>query len=93
MNIELIKKLIEFILICEEVTDELEKLTRDDSGLAVVISLKEAAKKKMRLKITGFFQAEYWYASSNEGCIMTYNNYNISKEENIKIEKIGANIN
>ena len=74
-------------------TDELEKLTRDDSGLAVVISLKEAAKKKMRLKITGFFQAEYWYASSNEGCIMTYNNYNISKEENIKIEKIGANIN
>ena len=42
-------------------TDELEKLTRDDSGLAVVINLKEAAKKKMRLRITGFSQAEYWY--------------------------------
>ena len=35
-------------------TNELEKLTRDDSSLAVVINLKEAAKKKMRLGITGF---------------------------------------
>ena len=40
-------------------TDKLEKLTRDDSGPAVVINLKEAAKKKMRLRITGFSQAEY----------------------------------
>ena len=37
-------------------TDELEKLTRDDSGLAVVVNLKEAAQKKMRLRITGFSQ-------------------------------------
>ena len=44
-------------------TDALEKLTRDDSGLAEVLNLKEAAKKKMRLKIAGFPQAEYWYAS------------------------------
>ena len=28
--------------------DELEKLTRDDSGLGVVINLKETAKKKMK---------------------------------------------
>ena len=48
-------------------TDELEKLTTYDSGLAVVINLKEAAQKKMRLRITGFFQAEYWYALSNNG--------------------------
>ena len=45
----------------QDYIDELEKLTRDDSGLAVVINLKEAAKKKMRLRITGFSQAEYWY--------------------------------
>ena len=64
-------------------TDELEKLTRDDSSLAVVINLKEAAKKKMRLRLTGFSQAEYWYASSNKGYIMTYKNYNISKEEDV----------
>ena len=40
-------------------TGELEKLIRDDSGLAVVINLKKAAKKKMRLRLTGFSQAEY----------------------------------
>ena len=62
-------------------TDELQKLTRDDSGLAVVVNLKEAAQKKMRLRITGFSQAEYWYALSNNGYIMTYKSYNISKED------------
>ena len=38
----------------QDYTDELEKLTRDDSGLAVIIKLKEAAQKKIRLRITGF---------------------------------------
>ena len=50
-------------------TDELEKLTRHDSGLGVVINPKEAA-KKMRLRISGFSQAEYWYAFSNKGYII-----------------------
>ena len=53
-------------------TDELEKLTRDDSSLAVVINLNEAAKKEMRLRIAGFSQAEYWYVLSNKVYIMTY---------------------
>ena len=42
MSTEVSKKTIEFTLICEEVkenTDELEKLTRDDSGLVVVVKL------------------------------------------------------
>ena len=52
-------------------TDELEKLTRDDSDLAAVINLKKAAKKKMRLRMTGFSPAEYWYALSNKGYIKT----------------------
>ena len=60
-------------------TDELEKLNRDDSGLAVVITLKEVAAKKLRLRVTGFSQAEYWYLLSNKGYIMSYKNYNISK--------------
>ena len=47
-------------------TDELEKLNRDDSGLAVVITLKEVAAKKLRLRVTGFSQAEYWYLLSNK---------------------------
>ena len=62
-------------------TDELEKLTRDDSGLAVVVNLKDAAQKKMSLQITGFSQSEYWYAFLNKGYIMTNKNYNISKED------------
>ena len=62
-------------------TDELEKLTRDDSGLGVVINLKEVAKRKMRLRITGFSQTKYWYAFSNKVYIMTCKNYNISKDE------------
>ena len=62
-------------------TYELEKLTRDDSVLAVVVNLKDAAQKKMKLRITGFSQSEYWYAFSTKGYIMTYKNYNISKKD------------
>ena len=66
-------------------TDEVEKLNRDDSGLAVTIGLKEAAAKKLRLRITGYSQAEYWYLFSNKGYIMSYKNYNISKaDKNLK---------
>ena len=41
-------------------TYELEKINRDDSGIALTISLKAAAAKKFRFRITGFSQAEYW---------------------------------
>ena len=34
-------------------TDELEKITRDDSGLVIYIKLKTAATKKLRLRVTG----------------------------------------
>ena len=60
-------------------TDELEKINRDDSGLAVVIVFKEAAAKKLRLRIVGYSQGEYWYLLSNKGYIMSFKNYNISK--------------
>ena len=53
-------------------TEELEKLNRDDNRLAVVITLKENAGKKLRLRVTGFFQAKYWYLLSNKGYIMSY---------------------
>ena len=43
-------------------TDELEKLTRDDSGLALIITLKEATQKKLRLRVVGYSQGEYWYS-------------------------------
>ena len=58
-------------------TDELEKLTRDDSGLPVAVNLKDPTQKKMRFRITGFSQSEYCYTFSNKGYTMTYKNYNI----------------
>ena len=62
-------------------TDELEKINRDDSGVALNISLKDAAAKKSRPRITGFSQAEYWYLLPNKGYVMSYRNYNISKAD------------
>ena len=61
--------------------DELEKITRDDSGLVIYIKLKAAATKKLRLRVVGYSQGEYWYAHTNKGYIMTYKNYNISKAD------------
>ena len=48
-------------------TDELEKINRDDSGIALTIKLKKATAKKLRFRITGFAQTEYWYVLSNKG--------------------------
>ena len=64
-------------------TDKLEKITRNDSGLGVVVTLEKAAAKKMRLRIAGYSLTEYWLAFSNKGYIMSYQNYNISKEDEI----------
>ena len=61
--------------------DELEKITRDDSGLVIYIKLKAAAAKKMRLRVVGYSQGEYWYAHTNKVYIMEYKNYNISKAD------------
>ena len=62
-------------------TDELEKINRDDSGVALHIKLKEAAAKKLKIRITDFSQAEYWYVLSNKGYVICYKNYNISKSD------------
>ena len=64
-------------------TDELDKITRDDSGLGVVDTLKKEAAKKMRLRIVSYSQAEYWLAFSNKWYIISYQNYNISNEDKI----------
>ena len=47
-------------------TDELEKTNHDDSGLAVTIGFKETTTKKLRLRVTGYSQGEYWYLLSNK---------------------------
>ena len=62
-------------------TDQLEKINREDSGLAVIIGFKEVAAKKLRLQMMGYSQGEYWYLLSNNGYIMSFKNYNISKAD------------
>ena len=52
-------------------TDKLEKITRDESGLGVVVTLKMAAAEKMSFRIVGYLRAEYWLAFSNKGYIMS----------------------
>ena len=64
-------------------TDELEKLNHGNSELAPVINLKKTAAKKLRLRVTGFSQAKYWYILSCKGYIISYKNCNISKADEI----------
>ena len=74
-------------------TDELEKLTRDDSDLTLTVKLKAAAIKKLRLRVTGYSQAECYYTLSNRGMIMSYKNCGISKEIDIAAYHNSSNIN
>ena len=60
-------------------TGELKRGNRDDSDLTVTVDLKAAATKKMRLRITGYFQGEYNYMISSNGLIMNYKEYGVSK--------------
>ena len=64
-------------------TDELEKLTRDDSDVNLTVKLKAATTKKLRLKVIAYSQAEYFYTTSSQGQIMTFKSYNVTKESNI----------
>ena len=58
-------------------TKELEKLVRNDSGISVTINLKKAAPFKMRLFVTTFSQAEWYYANGLKGKAMTLKPYTV----------------
>ena len=47
-------------------TGEFERVNRDDSDLSVTVDLKAAAAKKMRLRVTGYFQGKYMYMLGKE---------------------------
>ena len=51
-------------------TNELKKISRDDSDLSISIKLNAVKMKKMRLRVTGHYQGKYLYLLSNEGLIM-----------------------
>ena len=52
--------------------EELEKLIRDEGGVTLSIKLKQAAAKKMRMRVIAYSQAGYWHISTNKGYIMAY---------------------
>ena len=63
-------------------TGEFERVNRDDSELSVVIDLKAAAAHKMRIYVTGYYQAEYIYTLTKNGLIMIHKEYSVSKIKN-----------
>ena len=58
-------------------TNELGKVVRDDSSLTLTITLKDAATKKMRLRVVGYHQGEYMYSMTNLGLLLSYRDYRI----------------
>ena len=61
-------------------TKELEKIVRNDSSLTLTVTLKNAATKKMRLRVVGYYQVEYMYSMSNLGLLLTYKDYGIVEQ-------------
>ena len=53
-------------------TGEFKRMNRNDSDLTVTVNLKAAAARKMRLRVTRYFQGEYLYMLGKEGLIMNY---------------------
>ena len=66
-------------------TGEFERVNRDDSDLSITVDLKAAAAKKMRLRLTGYFQGEYMYMLSKDGLIMNYKEYGANKQKTVTV--------
>lgn len=64
-------------------TVELEKLSRDDSDITLTVMLKNAANKKIRLGVIGYYQGQHLYTLSNKGLILTYKDFSIAKDKDI----------
>ena len=58
-------------------TSELEKVVRNDSSLTLTITLRNAATKKLRLRVVGYYQGEYLYSMTNLGLLLSYKDYGI----------------
>ena len=64
-------------------TGEFERVNREDSNLNITIYLKAAAAKKMRLRVTGYFQGEYTYMVDKDGLIMNYKEFGVNKQKTV----------
>ena len=45
--------------------------------------LKSASTKKMRMRVTGYYQGEYLYSLSNNGLIMKYKENTVKRQKSI----------
>ena len=58
-------------------TLELEKVVTNDSSLTLPITLHNAATKKLRLRVVGYYQGKYLYSMTNLGLLLSYKDYGI----------------
>ena len=61
-------------------SNELKRIVRNGSSLTLTITLKNAAVKKMRLRVVGYYQGEYIYSMTNLGLLLSYKDYEIVAE-------------
>ena len=60
-----------------EYSNELERIVRNDSSLTLTVTLQNAAVKKYRLRVVGYYQGEYIYSMTNLGLLLSYKDYGI----------------
>ena len=58
-------------------SNELERIVRNDSSLTLTVTLQNAAVKKYRLRVVGYYQGEYIYSMTNLGLLLSYKDYGI----------------
>ena len=58
-------------------TREFEQVNWNDSDLTITTELKNPLTKKMRLRVTGYYQGEYIYMLGNNSLIMNYMEYGV----------------
>ena len=58
-------------------SNELERIVRNDSSLTLTVTLQNAAVKKYRLRVVGYYQDEYIYSMTNLGLLLSYKDYSI----------------
>ena len=65
---------------------EAEKLERNDSKINLMITLKEAAKYNLRIRIWAYSSSEYLYVLSKSGLTLKHRTYAINQSDDDFLE-------
>ena len=72
-------------------SNELERIVRNDSSLMLTVTLQNAALKKYRLRVVGYYQGEYIYSMTNLGLLLSYKDYGIvAQNEMVALSRNGG---